>query len=98
MDWEDQLHALNALAQCSLKMCKPGDWYVDQPVEIKSGNLLKGEYGSGESPALAVFDHWRRLVDEIPLGDYLVVNAGGSARAAYRWDRILWKSINEEAA
>ena len=66
MNWEQKLEALNALAECSLKMRDPGNWYVSQSVEVKVGAMLVGRYGNGESPQEAVEDNWRQLTELNP--------------------------------
>lgn len=62
MNWEQKFEALNALAECSLKMREPGNWYVSQSTELKEGSMLVGTYGNGVTPEEAVNDHWNKLV------------------------------------
>lgn len=72
-------------------------WYVLQHVEIKDGPMLSGDYGNGWTPEAAIEDHWRRLVDELPPGKYLVLHAGDpEKRRAVRWNGFMWETITEE--
>jgi hypothetical protein len=48
MNWEQKLAALNALAECELRMRCPGDWYVLQSdVQICDGYFETGGRGVG---------------------------------------------------
>jgi hypothetical protein len=40
MSWEYKLAALNALTEHTLKMRKPGDWYVFASIEISDNIVL----------------------------------------------------------
>ena len=95
MNWEQKLEALNALAECSLKMRKPGDWYVGHSVEVKVGAILEGRYGNGETPQDAVEDSWRKLTELNP-GEYLVTRAYSGSRKAVRWNGYMWESVDEK--
>lgn len=94
MDWQQKLAALNALSECSLKMRKPGDWYVSQRVTVKRGSVLVGEYGNGVTPEEAVNDHWNQLAEDLPRGEYLVADLSGS-RKAVRWNGFMWDAVIE---
>lgn len=98
MTWEQKLAALNAIVECTLKMRRPGDWYVEQSVDIKDGSILRGEYGNGNSPETAVLDHWERLTNiESPL--YLVgrefFDGYVATRKVVRWNGFMWESVDE---
>ena len=97
MNWQEKLHALNAIADVSLRMRKPGDWYVDQSVEIGGMNcLLLGDYGNGVSPEEAVQAHWQRLVVDLKPKEYLVIHAGTEYRKHFRWNDFMWKELQVE--
>lgn len=92
MTWEQKPVALNAIVECVLKMRKPGDWYVQQQVDIKDGSILRGDY--------AVLDHWERLTTiKHPLfllgREYF--NGLVSTRKAVRWNGFMWENVNEPA-
>jgi len=100
-DYEKIMEALNALsgsAGCldvAVRMRKPGDWYVDQNVEVKDMDCLEGRYGNGETPYGAILDHWNKLTNLAP-HEYLVVNAMRSNRKAYRWNGFMWAEVDEK--
>lgn len=89
MNWETKLQALKAFAPHHLEMRKPGDWYVCSNVEIVSDGVLIGEYGNGTTPEEAVADHWRRLVDDLPLDKYLRGGTPGHTTYA-KWNGFMW--------
>lgn len=98
MTWEEKLAALNALSDnvtgASLRMRKPGDWYVEQNVEVKDGLILEGRYGNGATPEAAVLDHWENLT-KLKSHEYLVVG-WGKERKAYRWNGHMWATVKEK--
>lgn len=96
LDYEQKLQALNAIAECSVKMRKPGDWYVCQGVEIKRGGCLVGEYGNGRTPIEAILNHWKTLT-EIPSDEYLVIYKSGTRRA-FKWIGFMWDVVEEPAS
>lgn len=89
MNWEQKLAALNAITECSLKMRKPGDWYVSQAVELAEGGLLVSAYGNGSTPERAVLDHWRSVVDPANINKPIVFRANGRRRRVF-WNDCLW--------
>jgi len=91
MTWEQKLQALDALTGCALRMRKPGDWYVDQSVEIKRGSVLVGEYGGGATPEEAVNDHWAKLAES---GERLVTRAMCNDRKEARWNGFMWEQLS----
>ena len=94
MTWEQKLDALQSLGECTLRMRKPGDWYVRQGVEVSQGNLLVGEYGNGKTPEEAVMNHWD-LLSNLKPEEYLVVHAMGPNRQAVKWNGYMWQSVKE---
>lgn len=105
MDFDQKAAALLALGEFTIQLRDPyynvgrndgkPSWYVCQSVEIKDGPFLLGNYGNGHSPAEAVLDHWRVLVEELPSGTYLVTHASGTARRAVRWNGFMWQDVHE---
>jgi hypothetical protein len=96
MNYEQKLEALNALSEAALLMRKPGDWYVQQHVEVKQGGILATLYGNGATPECAILDHWDQLVTNLPGGQYLVVHAAASElRQAVRWNGFMWARVEE---
>jgi hypothetical protein len=100
MDWETRLAALNALQECSLKMRKPGDWYVLQSIEIKDKSVLKSVCGNGEDPETAICDHWQQAT-ELASHEYIIARTyweGEVAkRRAVRWNGFMWDHVEEKA-
>lgn len=92
MTWEQKLEALNVLGECALFMRKPGDWYVNQPLEIKrrGSGVLTSAYGNGVSPEKAVDDHWRLLVTDLP-PDWFIVSYTDGTRRQVRWNGFMWE-------
>jgi hypothetical protein len=82
----------------SVKMRKPGDWFVSQPgVSVKEGGCLAGSYGNGVTPQDAVQNHWKVLVEDIDQSEkYLVLLPLGGQRRAVKWAGFMWIDINEE--
>jgi hypothetical protein len=93
MTWEQKLQALQALSDVSLRMRKPGDWYVDSRMEIKDGPVLVGAYGNGKTPQAAVEDHWQQYallpLDKGPI----VVDAMRDSRRHVRWNGFMWQDV-----
>lgn len=97
MNYEQQLEALNALARCSLLMRRPGDWYVNQRVDVKNGPMLEGRYGNGTTPMEAVANHWKVLT-ELEGEQYLVCDAYDSEkRRGVRWNGFMWAEVKESS-
>ena len=94
MDWEQKFAAINALAQATLQMRGPGDWYVETSVEVKNGSILEGRYGNGTSPENAVNSHWAAML-ELAADEYLVANAGMEWRRAVKWNGFMWDDVRE---
>jgi hypothetical protein len=94
MTWEQKLAALKALADASLRMRAPGDWYVSHSVNVTDHPCMsRGFYGNGTTPEEAVNDHWRQLVDELGGGHYLKVL--GTPDKFYRWNGFMWAEFQD---
>lgn len=91
--WQEKAEALNALAELDIKMRAAGDWYIHQDTEVGGDGMLTGTYGNGASPADAINDHWRVLVDELPLDKYIVVSAWSDGRKHFRWNGFMWRQL-----
>lgn len=96
MTWEEKLSACQALAECSLRMRKPGDWYVSHLVEVVNGPMLQSRYGNGGTPQDAVEDHWTQLT-ELKAHECLVVNSMTDQRREVRWNGYMWMNWTEPA-
>lgn len=95
MTWEQKLQACKALKEeISLKMRKPGDWYVSQGIECKDGPFLKSKYGNGTTPQEAVENHWIELTVLQP-DQYLVIGGNKPDRRCVRWNGFMWEDIDE---
>ena len=95
LTWEQKFMAMQTLGECRLMMRQPGDWYVSQSVEIKSGMCLEGRYGNGVSPYKAIEDHWDKLTVLKP-GEYVVVGGTSEKREAFEWKGFMWARVNEK--
>lgn len=90
LTWEQKLAALQAIADTSLRMRNPGDWYVSAVGRSIGGNgLLHGKYGNGKTPQEAVEDDWRQLAEMLPDDRYIVVERSG-ARKQFIWNGFMW--------
>lgn len=99
MTWEQKLEAMQTLFPVCLRMRKPGDWYVDpRGREIGGDGILRGVYGSGNSPEAAVNDDWRQCVEELRPGLYLSKNAYSGSRTQWRWTGCVWQAVPVEGS
>lgn len=91
MNWQQKAEALNALSEISLKIRHAGDWYVNQSVEVGGDDsaVVVGTYGNGTTPEVAIEDHWKRLCDELPSNQYLVIGRANERRHV-RWNGFMW--------
>lgn len=89
MSWEQKLAALSALAECNLKMLKPGQWIVHQSVEVGGDGFLRSICGRGLSPEHAVEDHWSQATN-IPSDRYLAIGGHAETRKQVRWNGFMW--------
>lgn len=94
MDYQEKFAALQSLAEISLRMRAPGDWYVSHGVEVKNGHVLEGRYGNGPTPEAAIEDHWRQIA-EISPPLYVVIDSYGKSRRAVRWTGYMWRDVAE---
>ncbi len=98
MTWEDRIQAMQSLGELTLRMRKPGDWYVNHSgVERAEGCLLCGGCVTGaKTPQEATEQHWKWLT-ELKGDQYIVTNAMNDRRMAYRWTGYMWKRWEEAA-
>lgn len=92
MTWQQKAAALDALREIELHIRAPGDWYVHQGISIGGDGVLVGSYGNGETPELAIEDHWRIYCEELPHDRYIVIE-GGIARRHVRWNGYMWQDL-----
>jgi len=95
MTYEEKLAALNSIAECSILMRKPGDWYVSQSADIKSKSMLEGRYGNGKNPEDAINAHWAEMTELLKAHEYVVIDPY-TGRRAIKWNGFMWKDIKEE--
>lgn len=94
MTWEQKLAALQVLCDTSLRMRKPGDWYVSARGRNVGGDgLLRGAYGNGPTPEAAVTDDWRQLAEMLPSDRFIVVDGLTSGRRQVRWNGFMWDEV-----
>ena len=95
MNWEQKLEAMKSVGgDTSLRMRKPGDWYVSSNVHIAEGSMLVGEYGNGATPEAAVLNHW----DIYSRPDAVVVAEFATPREKrVRWDGFRWIDLEPDA-
>lgn len=95
MTWEEKLAALQALGDTSLRMRKPGDWYVSpssRDVWERGSGVLVSVYGNGSTPQEAVEDDWRKMT-ELDANCVVVINARGSNRRQVIWNGYMWRDV-----
>lgn len=96
MTWEEKLSACCSIADTSLSMRKPGDWYVSSGMEvIERGHrgVLVGSYGNGKTPEEAVENHWKKLVEN-PEVECIVVHAMRDDRRELIWNGFMWQDYH----
>lgn len=95
MTYEQKMAALNALAECAVKMRKPGDWYVEQSTEVTADgrSVLEGRYGDGTSPQDAIENHWKVLVTDLGPTEYIVIHSRDEQRRRRHltWNGFMWE-------
>lgn len=96
LTWEQKLDLLESLTEHSLKMRKPGDWYVSSSLEIGGNGLLCGSYGEGENPQQAVLNHWKIYCEDLAEGAYIVVDWAGSNRRQLRWNGYRFEEVSRK--
>ena len=94
MTWEQKAAALNAVASISIRIRRPGDWYVHQDAEIGGDGILSGRWGHGTTPEEAIEDHWQLFADPGPAHPkYVVINAYQENRKQLRWNGFMWVDV-----
>ena len=94
MGWEETFEAIKAIGDASLRMRKPGDWYVSQSgVEVKVGPVLEGRYGNGQTPQAAVLDHWKKLTSIDLAKEVVVLDAMRDTRRHVWWNGYRWVEV-----
>lgn len=99
LNYQQKMHAIQALGDASVCMRKPDDWYVHQSgVDIKTGSVLEGRYGNGPTPEAAIHDHWDKLT-KLQSGDECVVvferGDEGLRRRYVRWNGFMWETVSK---
>lgn len=89
MTWEQKFAALCALGECSLKMRKPGDWYVLDRIELAHAGGLRSPTEAASCPERAVEEHWRQLVEDAPIGSHLRLSSGRRVD----WNGFMWVDV-----
>lgn len=99
MNWMQKLQALNAIAECSLKMRSDTSWYVSQQIDIKDKSFLTSVTGNGDNPEEAVEDHWKQATAGLQPHQYIVgreyMDGNLSRRTAVRWNGFMWEPVSE---
>lgn len=93
MTWEQKLQAMKAIADHKLIMRKPGDWYVNAPIEVGGGGVLVSMFGQGTTPEMAVNDHWAQLVENLPSDRYITGGNPGHSKCV-RWNGFMWEDAS----
>jgi hypothetical protein len=99
MDWQQQFAAIQAFCghfDVSLRMRKPGDWYVSSNMGIGGDGMVSGAYGNGATPEEAVQDHWNQY-SNLPHNRYATIESGDGQRRG-RWNGFMWELVTEEDA
>jgi len=97
MTWEEKLSALQLLCDTSLRMRKPGDWYIESQmsvIEKDHPNLLVGRYGEGTTPKEALLDHWEQVILG-PDVECIVVHGNTDRERRVRWNGFMWQDYVE---
>lgn len=97
MNWEQKIQALQSLSGISLKMRKPGDWYVhfDSLVEIAEGYMLCSPTQLDcATPEEAVEQCWKQYTELDHDNYYIAKDAGYSYRKNYKWNGFMWQVLN----
>lgn len=98
MTYEQMMFAMRALSpDVSIRIRKPGDWYVSLPgVHISTGELIGSCGESGENPERAVINTWYAITILKP-NEVLVTNAYDDNRKEYRWNGFMWETSTRVA-
>ena len=93
MTWEEKFDAIQALDwDASLKMRKPGDWYVLASICIAGDGMLTSVGGNGFDPQTAVENWWRNYVTELKLPLYCQTTQD-SKDIRVRWNGYRWADV-----
>lgn len=95
MTWEQKFAALNALAECSLMMRKPGNWYVRDQMEIARNGMLESPTQAASDPALAVEACWDQFVTNLSPSAHVFVY---SKNLRVRWNGFMWVDVPSGSA
>lgn len=93
MTWEEKIQALQAIAECTLRMRKPGNWYVSFNAGIGGDGFIRGDYGNGKNPEEAVIAHWDIFTTNLPSDRYIIVNGNYKGEKRVRWNGFMWEDI-----
>lgn len=94
MSWEEKLAAIQSLTgDASLKMRRPGNWYVNARMDLGGNGLLEGKYGNGATPEEAVENHWK-IYTMLPPDRYVVVNGNFDGNRRLRWNGYMWREVD----
>jgi hypothetical protein len=92
LTWEERFEAMQSLGDCSLRMRKPGDWYMNlRGVNIRKDSMLSAVCGDGNDPITAILSTWRALT-ELKAREYITVDSMGK-EFNYRWNGYMWKEM-----
>ena len=99
MTWEQKIQACQAIGDFSLRMRKPGDWYVSQSAEKKKTNgavLCGGCVTGAKTPEEAVNQHWDWLTSDED-GDRVVLHSMSDTELRdVRWNGFMWQELPRE--
>ena len=93
MTWEQKLQALQALGYMSLKMRKPGDWYLSPEhasVHFYHAGMESLFIGNGRTPEAAVTDLWQQVVGLEP-GHLISKHTHDKPDDYFRWNEFMWE-------
>jgi len=96
MNWEQKFQALMAICpEVSLKMRKPGDWFVSIPwVSRREGSVLSSGCDSAKSPEEAVAQRFEWATNP----KFYLVTTVNSCRRAVKWNGFMWADVDETVA
>lgn len=96
MTTNQKMLALQALADswdAAVMIRKDGSWYVHlSHVERKEGGVISSGCGTAATPDEAIDQCWAWATDP---KYYMVRNAHGDDRRAFRWNGFMWEEVRE---